>query len=348
MNGNAGAPKSAAPTPSMSPPSIASISNILIGVIIGIDYLILLPIFIVCVRILYINQKIQVFRSRRPITLKYILFLTFIVFALVEPYRLLDGSIANISLIPYHISSWISSSIEYTFTLGLLLCYAQRSYLIHYDFNYHEAILNNEWKQFTSRHQIQLEWYLKHRNKFGNRTFTTFIIIIIWIILSAFLTALAYHFNIEAHWIIIVLILFAMVEIFQLKLILRMPGLDVFRIRDEYMYLLTIGLTLIIIIFCLLIFYDVNNINQIIISRLIYHLTVMIGTVFISTISIIYPYRVYHSIQKDLNNRDIIRTNSNNKNKKKNKKHSVQRLKKSSAISNSPINKSKSVIEMTG
>lgn len=80
-----------------------------------------------------------------------------------------------------------------------------------------------------------------------------------------------------------------------------MPGLDVFRIRDEYMYLLTIGLSIIIVIICLLIFYDPSNKMQITISRLIYHFVAIIGSVGIVMIKIIYPYRVHFAIQRDLN-----------------------------------------------
>ena len=88
---------------------------------------------------------------------------------------------------------WISSSIEYSITLALLLCYAQRSYLIYYDFNYHEAILNNEWKQFTSKKQTQLDWFLDNRNKFGNRIFTLYIISAIWLLLTCLLTLSISH-----------------------------------------------------------------------------------------------------------------------------------------------------------
>ena len=79
---------------------------------------------------------------------------------------------------------WLLSSIEYSVTMALLLSYAQRAYLIHYDFNYHEAILNTEWKQFTSKHQSQLQWYLKHRNRFGSHRFTLGIATSIWALLS--------------------------------------------------------------------------------------------------------------------------------------------------------------------
>ena len=164
--------------------------DIFITSILGIDYLVLLPIFIACARILHKNRKIQIFRSRRPLSLQYIVILTFIFTFIVQPLRLFDASLSNgrFQSYSYSIPEWISNSIEYCITLALLLLYGQRSYLIHYDFNYHEAILNNEWKQFTSKIQSQLDWYLKHRNKFGNFTFTLYIILIIWVLLSSALT----------------------------------------------------------------------------------------------------------------------------------------------------------------
>lgn len=113
---------------------------------------------------------------------------------------------------------------------------------------------------------------------------------------------LASQFEIEAHWIIIQLVLLISLEIFVLKLIMRMPGLDVFRIRDEYMYLLAMGLILIISIVCLLVYYEPNDNLKITTTRLIYHFMVMSASVAAIAISIIYPYRVNIAIRKDLSN----------------------------------------------
>eukprot|EP01083_Nonionella_stella_P052059 138288_1 len=289
-----------------------TITDIVIVSILSINYLILLPIFIQCVRIMYNNGKLQVFRSRRPVTLQYIVGITFVVFALIQPFRLFDGSISTISYkIPFHIPSFISNSIEYSITLALLLCYCQRAYLLHYDFNYHEAILNKEWKQFTSLHEKQLDWFLKHRNTAGNRTFTIVGSTILWLLLSVVLTTLAFYLNIEAHWIVIQLALFALMEVIILKLILSMPGVDVFRIRDEYTYLLAVGLVFVLIIATLLMLYDEEKPFGVIISRLIYHLTAMVGTVTMCAISVIYPYRVHYAIQEDCNKKERSRSKNN-------------------------------------
>lgn len=178
----------------------SNIIDIFIASIIGFDYLVLLPIFFFAARVLHKNKQIQIFRSRRPIALLYILVVTFIFFVLVHPYRLFDGSIPNSTIHLFNfIPSWISSTFEYCVTLALLLCYAQRTYLIHYDFNYHEAILNNEWKQFTSNRQDVNQWFLSNRNKFGNRAFTLYICLTIWFILSTLLTFSVTSFSLPSH-----------------------------------------------------------------------------------------------------------------------------------------------------
>lgn len=192
-----GAPQNIDSQPNGSSDDIdTNLYNILSVTIVVFNYLILLPIFCVCTRFIIQSLKREnkdeqmkmIFRSRRPISLQWNIIITFIFFAIIQPFRLFDGSIPNSSLCIYQIPSWISSSIEYSITLAMILGYAQRSYLIYYDFNYHEAILNNEWKQFTSKHQSQLQWFLKNRNRFGNRIFTLYIITAIWLSLSCLLT----------------------------------------------------------------------------------------------------------------------------------------------------------------
>ena len=89
-------------------------------------------------------------------------------------------------------------------------------------------------------------------------------------------------------------------ELFVLKLIMSMPGLDVFRIRDEYMYLLALGFLCICAVIGLLIYYKPDNSIKITITRLIYHFLAMLTSVSITAITVIYPYRVNNAIEEDL------------------------------------------------
>ena len=162
-----------------------NVTQIVIATFIGVIYLVYVPLTIVCAVILFQNKSQQIFRSRRPISLQYIIVISLLSFAIVHPFRMFDGSIPNN---PWNLQPsvplWICSSVECSVTMALLLLYAQRAFLIHYDVMHHKALFN-EWK---SQHQSQLQWYLTRRNRFGSHRFTLYIIAAMWTLFSTTLS----------------------------------------------------------------------------------------------------------------------------------------------------------------
>lgn len=100
---------------------------------------------------------------------------------------------------------------------------------------------------------------------------------------------------------VIQVIMFVCVELFWLCLFLRLPGSDIFRIRDEYLCLISVELFFsVLLIIELLVFRDESNATSEAVSRLVYHFFYVSTIVIIVCIHTLYPRHVDRAIWTDI------------------------------------------------
>ena len=125
---------------------------------------------LVSIKKLWTSYHSDIISKRKPSVLFGILILYGLYICIVSPIQSVLDIFEQNNIESYIIDlMWdISQNLSFPIFIGLFMLYIMRVYLLNYDHQYHNILLNKEWMVLINPNEMNNNYYVKYRNTLGN------------------------------------------------------------------------------------------------------------------------------------------------------------------------------------
>lgn len=193
--------------------------------LIGINFIIFIPLSIIGTLRIKKNSRLPHFHKRYPSLLYKIIIFALLYVSIDRTYYILVNVISFLEIseyiyinkLPFNLAILIDPILSCFTILICLLCFLLRTWMLYFDHNYHLGRAD-VWRRnvgsIIERKQHRNDWFDQKKSTFGNYTFIRKIMIIAWIILSLIMLCSLYFISsVEINELIFCFMIFLFVLI---------------------------------------------------------------------------------------------------------------------------------------
>ena len=171
--------------------------------IILINFVLFLPLSIICTLRIKRHRRLPHFQKRYPKLLYIIIIFATLYIIIDRTYYLFLNVISftniskmlSINKIPFQLSILIDPIISCFTILICLLCFLERTWMLYFDHNYHLG-RSDVWRRnvgsIIERNKTRQSWFDKRKSTFGKHSFVRKIIVALWFILTIIINITVY------------------------------------------------------------------------------------------------------------------------------------------------------------